>query len=71
MTIQITNELPGGRRPYLGDVVSRWAGSRVSARRCADENKGTLPQEANKVPSGLNLTEDMDMVCPESVCLSS
>jgi hypothetical protein len=30
-----------------------------------------LPQEASNVPSGLNLTEDIDMVWPRSVCLSS
>jgi hypothetical protein len=40
-------------------------------RKKKKKKKGTLPQEASNVPSGLNLTEDIDMVWPLSVCLSS
>jgi hypothetical protein len=67
MTIQITDEIPGKWRPYLGDVVSsffEWGGSCMNeyAVRRRKKKKRDVPQDASKVPSGLNFTDDMDMV---------
>jgi hypothetical protein len=79
--IQITDKFPGERRPYLSDVVggfSKRKKGRISnhmrsssCTRGGEERKGRLPQEASNIPSGLNLTDDIDILWPRSVCLSS
>lgn len=74
---QITDELPGEGGPNLGDVIISFIEYRASviipvvSLHQQVGGKGTIPQDASNVPSGLNLTEDIDIVCPRSVCLSS
>ncbi len=50
--------------------VSDYSCVTLHAKAGGDKTE-SLPHEANKVPSGLNLTEDIDIVCPRSVYLSS
>ena len=44
--------------------------ARIDTRN-AEQKRRDVPQEASNNPSGLNFTEDIDMVWPLSVCLSS
>ena len=70
MPVQITDKLPGERGPYLSEVVGSLE-KKAAFMPARQKERDAIPQEASNIPSGLNLTEDIDMVWPLSVCLSS
>jgi len=69
MATQVSDQLSCEWRPYLYEIICRYTKRKKKNYLKRDEcyEAAYEPQDASSVPSGLNLTADIDCVCPLSV----